>query len=130
MTIKRDYKHYYHGKEESSQKSTQSMKELMIENSEIPHSDSLKTIMKKDTVQVHHKIFKINKNIQSVSSIGGKIMCGCVNGEVVFVGGSGEMIEFGKAHSKFVSVLRKDHKGNIWSAGGDNKILKWNHWEL
>lgn len=51
-------------------------------------------------------------------------MCGCDNGEVVFVK-EGQIVEGGPIHKRNVSQLFPDSKGNIWSVGGDNIIKKW-----
>lgn len=62
--------------------------------------------------------------MQCVANLDGVVMCGCDNGEIVFVR-NGEIVEGGFVHKRAVSQLFVDAKGNIWSVGGDNTIKKW-----
>ena len=66
----------------------------------------------------------VRKPVQCVANLDGIIMCGCDNGQIIFVK-HGEVVEGGLAHKKIVSQLFVDAKQNIWSVGGDSCIKKW-----
>lgn len=71
-------------------------------------------------------IFEVGKGVLCINSLDGDILCGCDDGSLVIMR-EGEVIQCGKIHSKYVSQLATDEKGNIWSCGGDGTLLIWSY---
>ena len=69
------------------------------------HHIENKTIKKKDKISPNVQMIEVKKNIQCILSIDeNKIMCGCDNGEIIFIVGE-DVVHCGHIHSDFVSVL-------------------------
>lgn len=84
--------------------------------------------MKKETNTVT-ATYKTNEHILCLSKVNKKIMCGCDNGQIIFVD-SENVIYCGRIHKKYISIITTDESGNIYTGGGDRFLCKWNYEEL